>query len=149
MDAQARTDLDSAIVGLDSEGNEKAELAMYFFDEDRPRSLPLARIHEYPISRDAFVNWMAYFMANTILFSPALEYETTDIVNAQKRFFRRLAIGIENDLTVRQLVAQQLPTLDRWRVSRSPQKPRSGGLRAVSGSVRHGRGLTRGRHRLR
>ena len=120
MDASARNVIDSSIVGLDSEGNEKAELAIYAFDEDRPRSLPLARIAEYPVSRDAFVGWMAYFMANTILFSPALEYETTDIVNAQN-VYRRLAIGIENDLTVRQLVAQQLPTLDRWRVSRSPQ----------------------------
>lgn len=115
-----RAGIDASIVGLDSEGNENEQLAIYSFDEDRPRSLPLARIAEYPISRDAFVEWMAYFMANTILFSPALEYETTDIVNVQN-VFRRLAIGIQNDLTVRQLVAQQLPTLDRWRVSRSPQ----------------------------
>jgi hypothetical protein len=120
MDASARATIDASIVGLDFEGNENTELAIYSFDGDRPRSLPLARIHEYPISRDAFVDWMAYFMANTILFSPALEYETTDIVNVQN-VVRRLSIGIQNDLTVRQLIAQQLPTLDRWRVSRSPQ----------------------------
>ena len=120
MDASARAAIDASIVGLDAEGNENTQLAIYTFDEDRPRSLPLARIVEYPVSRDAYVEWMAYFMANTILFSPALEYETTDIVNVQN-VYRRLAIGIQNDLTVRQLVAQQLPTLDRWRVSRSPQ----------------------------
>lgn len=126
MDESARATIDAQIVGLDSEGNENRELAIYAFgqnendDLDRPRALPLARIHEYPISRDGFIEWMAYFMANTILFSPALEYETTDIVNVQN-VVRRLSIGIGNDLTVRQLVAQQLPTLDRWRVSRSPQ----------------------------
>ncbi len=120
MDTAARTAIDSAIVGLDSEGNEDPDLALYFFDEDRPRSLPLARIHEYPVSRDAFVNWMAYFLTNTIMFSPALEMESTAIINAQNTF-RRLAIGMQDGLTVRQLVAQQLPTLDRWRVSRSAQ----------------------------
>jgi hypothetical protein len=120
MDASARAAIDASIVGLDSEGNENDQLAIYSFDEDRPRALPLARIHEYPLSRDGFVTWMAYFMANTILFSPALEYESTDIVNVQN-VVRRLSIGIGNDLTVRQLIAQQLPTIDRWRVSRSPQ----------------------------
>ncbi len=120
MPAAERDAIDRAIDGIDSEGNPNEELNMYTFDGDRPRALPLARMHEYPLSRDAYINWMAYFLANTIMYSPALEMESTDIVNVQN-IVRRLVEQMTNGLSVRQMVRSQLPTIDRWRVSRSAE----------------------------
>ncbi len=64
---------DTIIDGLDEEGNPVTDDAKFLFDSKRPRQLPLARIKQYPISRDMFVHWMAYVLSNTIMFSPALQ----------------------------------------------------------------------------
>ena len=120
LTAEQLAEVDKQIDGHDAEGNPTEELALYQFDEDRPRSLPLARMFEYPVSRDVFVAWMAYFMANTIMFSPALEMESTDIVNVQNTY-RRLARGIGAGNSIRQIIRGHMPTIDRWRVSRSAE----------------------------
>ncbi len=135
MKASMRTDLsqveiavyDTEIDGLDSEGNPVQADAKYRFDTNgdaesnqRPRQLPLARIKEYPVSRTQFVHWMAYFLANTIMFSPAEEMESTDMNDVQN-MYRFLVKSLEDDLSVRQIVRSNLPSLARWRVSRSPE----------------------------
>ena len=118
--------IDSAIDGLDDEGNPTLD-PKYVFDtttdvrrNNRARQLPLARIKEYPISREFFNHWMAYFLANTILFSPAEEMETTDFGDVQS-MYRFLVTQLDAGNTVRGIVRANLPSLARWRVSRSPE----------------------------
>lgn len=115
------------IEGLDSEGNPNEDEAKYTFDEDSDANenekaiqLPLARIKEYPISRDLYVQWMAYFLSNTIMYSPAVEMESTDRVDAQN-MYRFLTTNIRDRNSVRQMVRSNLPSLARWRVSRSSE----------------------------
>ena len=118
--------IDSTIDGLDSEGNPTLA-PKYLFDtttdvrrNNRSRQIPLARIREYPIGREFFNHWMAYFLANTILFSPAEEMETTDFGDVQS-MYRFLVTQLNAGNSVRSIVRANLPSLARWRVSRSPE----------------------------
>ena len=119
--------IDTIIDGLDAEGNPDPDNARYIFDNDpdardneRPKQLPLARIKEYPMSRDMFVHWMAYVLMNTIMFSPAEEMESTDYTDVQN-MFRFLVTHLQDDTPIRQVIRSNLSTLARWRVSRSPE----------------------------
>lgn len=118
---------DSIIDGLDDEGNPDPDNAKYDFDDDsntrnneRAKQIPLARIKEYPISRDMFVQWMAYVLINTIMFSPAEEMESTDYTDVQN-MYRFLVQKLEQGATIRQIVRSNLASLARWRVSRSAE----------------------------
>ena len=118
---------DTLIEGFDSEGNPNEDDAKYSFDSDtRPdenekaKQIPLARIKEYPISRDLYVQWMAYFLSNTIMYSAAVEMESTDMVDAQN-MYRFLTTKLQNKSSVREMVGSNLPSLARWRVSRSSE----------------------------
>ena len=118
---------DTLIEGFDSEGNPNEADAKYAFDDDtdadeneKAMQLPLARIKEYPISRDMYVQWMAYFLSNTIMYSPAVEMESTNTVDAQN-MYRFLTTNIREGNSVRQMVRSNLPSLARWRVSRSSE----------------------------
>ncbi|MBA3581387.1 MAG: hypothetical protein H0W44_02925 [Gammaproteobacteria bacterium] len=116
------------ISGVDAQGNPIPGGAKYNFSYDpnndtndySARETPLAFIYEYPVSRDAFVHWMAWFLSNTIMFSPALEMESTDI-NDGFNNYERLYTGLKNKQSVRQIIRSHLPTLSRWRVSRSAE----------------------------
>ncbi len=119
--------VDARIEGFDAEGNPNEADAKYSFDSDsnadqneKAMQLPLARIKEYPISRDLYVQWMAYFLSNTIMYSPAVEMESSDTVDAQN-MYRFLTTNVRNKSTVRQMVRSNLPSLARWRVSRSSE----------------------------
>ncbi len=119
---------DRAIDGLDADlSNPDMAKARYQFDtrtdlqsNQRPRQLPLARIKDYPISRDLYVNWMAYFLANTVMYSPAEEMESADMLDVQ-RMYRFLSSNIKKRSTIKQMVRANLPSLARWRVARTPQ----------------------------
>ncbi|MBE9564142.1 MAG: hypothetical protein IMF17_02775 [Proteobacteria bacterium] len=119
---------DKAIDGLDDElSNPDEALARYTFDDrtdlesnQRPRQIPLARIKDYPISRDLYVNWMAYFLANTIMYSPAEEMESSDMLDVQ-RMYRFLDSNIKEKATIQEMVRSILPSLTRWRVARTSQ----------------------------
>ena len=122
------SEYDKAIDGLDDElSNPDPDLARYSFDtrtdlegNQRPRQIPLARIKDYPISRDLYVNWMAYFLANTIMYSPAEEMESSDMLDVQ-RMYRFLHSNIKEKATIQQMVRSILPSLSRWRIARTPQ----------------------------
>ncbi|MFA9462211.1 hypothetical protein [Thiohalorhabdus methylotrophus] len=121
LSAERREAAETEIFGLDAQGNRDPEQAKYRFDDERlPKQEPLARIVEYPLSRDMFAVWMAHFLANTIMFSPALEMESTNINDAQ-RVMASLERKITDGQSVREIVRGHLPTLSRWRVSRSPE----------------------------
>ena len=118
---------DTIIDGLDAEGNPDPANAKYRFDTSsdlesnrRSKQLPLARIKEYPISRDMFVHWMAYVLINTIMFSPAEEMESTDYTDIQN-MYRFLVTKLDEGVSIRQIIRSNLPSLARWRVSRSPE----------------------------
>lgn len=119
---------DKAIDGLDEDlSNPDPDLARYTFDtrtdlesNQRPRQIPLARIKDYPISRDLYINWMAYFLANTIMYSPAEEMESSDMLDVQ-RMYRFLHSNINKRTSIRQMVRSNLASLSRWRVARTPQ----------------------------
>lgn len=118
---------DTLIEGFDAEGNPDEAEAKYSFDPDtdadeneKTMQLPLARIKEYPISRDLYVQWMAYFLSNTIMYSPAVEMESTDTVDAQN-MYRFLTSRIRDKSSVRDMIRSNLPSLARWRVSRSSE----------------------------
>ncbi len=82
--------------------------------------IPLARIKEYPVSRDLYVQWMAYFLSNTIMYSPAVEMETTNALDAAN-MFNFLASKIKSKQSVSSMVRSNLPSPSRWRVSRSSE----------------------------
>jgi len=122
------SEYDKAIDGLDDDlSNPDPDLARYLFDtrtdmesNQRPRQLPMARIKDYPISRDLYVSWMAYFLANTIMYSPAEEMESSDMQDVQ-RIYRFLTSNVKKKTTIQQMTRSILPSLARWRIARTPQ----------------------------
>ena len=118
-----RAKYDRYIVGdPDADDDESGRLmrAAFRFDGNRPRQMPLARITTYPISRDGFSQWMAWHLANTILFSPAEEIDSADMTDVQN-LFRRLDISIMNRRPIREIVATHQRTVENWRRFRSPE----------------------------
>jgi hypothetical protein len=89
-------------------------------DSPSAKEEPLAYIHESPVSRTSFVRWMAHFLANTIMFSPAEEMEST-FNSDVRRTYTLLVEGINAGHSVRQIIRSQLPSLQRWRVARTPE----------------------------
>jgi hypothetical protein len=89
-------------------------------DPPSAKEEPLAFIHETPLSRDSFIRWMAHFLANTIMFSPAEEMESTFNTDV-RRTYKLLMDGLSAGNSVRQIIRAQLPSLQRWRVARTPE----------------------------
>ena len=125
--SQAIQDANALIEGLDVEGNPDESLAKYTFDDDtdadeneKALQIPLARIKEYPIGRELYVQWMAYFLSNTIMYSPAIEMESTDTIDAAN-MFSFLSSSVRDKKSIREMVRSNLPSLKRWRVSRSAE----------------------------
>ena len=119
--------VNNVIEGLDEEGNPNEVDAKYEFDtqsrpdfNERAMQIPLARIKEYPVSRDLYVQWIAYFLSNTIMYSPAVEMETADTLDAQN-MYSFLTSQIKDKQPISAMVRSNLPSLKRWRVSRSSE----------------------------
>ncbi len=105
---------------LDTQGRSAPLEAMFNFDQDKPKQIPLARMYHYPFSRNAFSQWMAWHLANTILFSPAQEIDSADITDVQN-LFRRLDLGIMSGQSIREIVAAHQNSVQNWRRFRSPE----------------------------
>lgn len=119
-----RRNLDARILGLDDDvdtvENDSIQGRFNTFDNDQPHQIYMARMQTYPLSKDQFVTWMSYFLANTIMFSPAREMDSTnsqDIV----RVLGYLDGSLNADKPIRDVVRGWLHNLSRWRVSRSPE----------------------------
>ncbi len=114
--------LDLAILGSDvvETGTTQVLDAKYTFSRDKARELPLARIHTYPISRQVYVQWMAWHLANSILFSPASELDSADMNDVQT-VFRRLSNGIASNTPIQTLVLEHMRSEANWRRFRSPE----------------------------
>lgn len=99
---------------------ERISLNHLFVEERRATAESLAIIREYPLSKSSFEAWMAYVLANTILFSPAEEIDSADFVDVQKVYNKlvdRLAAGD----SVREIVYKHMVSQENWRRFRSPE----------------------------
>ena len=124
LDTETRYRIDRLIEGdpdaLDVNGDPEPLEPRYAFNNNRPKQMPLARITEYPLSKDMFSQWMALHLTNTILFSPAEEIDSADITDVQN-LFRRLELAIKNDTSVRAIVSTHQRSVENWRRFRSPE----------------------------
>jgi len=91
-----------------------------FHERSQPLQYPLAMLYEFPLSRDYFVLWMAYRLANTILFSPALELETCNYTDVH-RLFHGLVSMIQDGAAIRDVVYTHMISQENWRRFRSPE----------------------------
>ena len=89
-------------------------------DGDWPKHLPLSRIYQYPLSKDTLDNWIAYVLANTILFSPAEEIDSASIRDVQK-VFDKLREDLRANKTVSQIISRHQRSQENWRRFRSPE----------------------------
>jgi len=89
-------------------------------DNNEPHQIFMARNHTYPISKNQMEQWMSFFLANTIMFSPAREMDSTNTQDID-RVLGYLSTQLSNDATMRETVRGFLHNLSRWRVSRSPE----------------------------
>ena len=119
-----RASWDQLILGKDdnpeTEEDESIQARFNSFDNDQPHHIYMARMQTYPLSHDQLVTWMSYFLANTIMFSPAREMDSTnsqDII----RVLAYLDQSLSERRPIRDVVRGWLHNLSRWRVSRSPE----------------------------
>ncbi|MFK7996376.1 MAG: hypothetical protein AB8B87_19710 [Granulosicoccus sp.] len=124
LTTELKAELDLQIVGNEDQINEMGESepveARFHFDDNRPKQMPLARMFQYPLSRDAYAQWMAWHLANTILFSPAEEIDSADITDVQN-LFRRLDLQIMGGQSIRDMVSVHQRSVQNWRRFRSPE----------------------------
>lgn len=93
----------------------------YDFNSTRyPQELPLALMFELPISRDHFTHWMAYTLANTILFSPALEMDSADYYDVH-RVYSKLVGKLNSNTGIREIIYDHMVSQENWRRFRSPE----------------------------
>jgi hypothetical protein len=93
----------------------------YEFDEvHKPMEYPLAALFEFPVSRDYFHRWMAYKLANTILFSPARENDSVDDTDIQDIQYRLVKM-MEEGRSIRDIVYEHMISQENWRRFRSPE----------------------------
>jgi len=95
----------------------------YSFDElekGRPPQYIMAILFEVPLSKNHYDMWMAYFLANTILFSPGIELDSTSYSDV-KNVFNRLYAGIAGNKPIRDIVYEYMISEENWRRFRSPE----------------------------
>ncbi len=109
------------LVGINETTYRRRVQNKYEFDKYRkPIQYQLALLYETPISRNYFEMWMAYHLANTILFSPAVELDTVSYDDAQT-VFERLVSMIRQGSTIREIVNTHMISQENWRRFRSPE----------------------------
>jgi hypothetical protein len=94
--------------------------ARFTIDDNHPHQYYMARIQTYPLSQDMLVSWMSYFLANTIMFSPAREMDSTNSQDIT-RVLGYLEKSLREKTAIRDVVRGWMHNLSRWRVSRSPE----------------------------
>lgn len=92
----------------------------YFNTRSKPLEYPLATLYEMPLSSDYFNFWMGYILANTILFSPAVELESVEELDAQ-RVYHRLVTMMDEGRSISEIVYEHMISQENWRRFRSPE----------------------------
>ena len=95
--------------------------SFYYFDtQTKPLQYPLTTLYEMPLSKDYLNFWMAYILANTILFSPAVELDSVEELDAQ-RVYHRLVTMLDEDKSISEIVYEHMISQENWRRFRSPE----------------------------
>jgi hypothetical protein len=74
------------------------------FDTRYPEQLFAARNQAYPLSKNQMIQWMSFFLANTIMFSPAREMDSTNTQDTD-RVLAYLEGALSEGLTMREIVS--------------------------------------------
>ncbi len=92
----------------------------FAIESRKAAATPLATIYEYPISRDLFETWMAYTLANSILFSPAEEIDSVNHIDVQ-RVYNFLLKAMSENTSIRDAIFSHQQSEANWRRFRSPE----------------------------
>ena len=95
----------------------------YFYDEGRlrnTRSYPMAVLYELPLSTQYYSRWMAYFLTNTILFSPGYELESVDHTDVES-VYNNLVFMLDENRTTAEIIYSHMISEENWRRFRSPE----------------------------
>ena len=85
-----------------------------------PQEVALAHTTQLPISSDSFNNWVAYVLANTILFSPAEEIDSTSALDTQA-VYNRLVDQLTDNTSISAMILSHEKSPQNWRRFRSPE----------------------------
>ncbi len=118
--AETANQLNRRLVKKDAYVNRIAARHNFSDDPRKATAEPLAEIWEFPISRDQFEAWMAYTLANTILFSPAQEIDSADYVDVHN-VYNGLISALAKDASIRDIVYAHMISDANWRRFRSPE----------------------------
>jgi hypothetical protein len=108
---------------VDAIGGTGSPTALFNFsdlEDGSPKEVALARTTQIPLSRDSFDHWVAYFLANTILFSPAEEIDSTSIYDVQS-VYNRMVEQLEDDWSISEMIFRHENSQENWRRFRSPE----------------------------
>ena len=112
-----KDDIYRTVVGDDAEGIP----GKYNFRGGREGiEVPLAYLYELPLSDEFFARWMAYKLANTILFSPAEEIDSA-FVDDVDIIIEELSSAILADAPIRSIIFNHEKSQTNWRRFRSPE----------------------------
>lgn len=88
--------------------------------EGAPQQVALAHTTQLPLSSDSFNNWIAYILANTILFSPAEEIDSTSALDTQA-VYNRLVDQLAEETDIGTMILSHEKSPQNWRRFRSPE----------------------------
>ncbi|MDH5516596.1 MAG: hypothetical protein OEY36_02095 [Gammaproteobacteria bacterium] len=85
-----------------------------------PQQVALAHTTQLPLSSDSFNNWIAYILANSILFSPAEEIDSTSALDTQA-VYNRLVDQLTSGSSIASMILSHEQSPQNWRRFRSPE----------------------------
>ncbi len=88
--------------------------------DDWPKQQPIARMMQYPLSKETFDYYVAYILVNTILFAPAEEIDSASILDVSK-VFNKLYDDLRRNRTMSEIISRHQRTQENWRRFRSPE----------------------------
>lgn len=89
--------------------------------EGAPQEVALAHTTQLPLSADSFNNWVAYILANSILFSPAEEIDSTSALDTQAVYNRLVDQLSAENTTIGSMILSHENSPQNWRRFRSPE----------------------------
>ena len=99
-------------------------LNQHYFDstgrQQNTRTYPMAVLYTLPLSRTYYNRWMAYILANTILFSPAYELDSVDFTDVES-VYNNLVFMLDDNKSIADIVYAHVTSEENWRRFRSPE----------------------------
>lgn len=109
----------SEIVGSPATDTDPAIPGKYNFRRIE-MEFPSAYMYELPLSDEFFARWMAYKLANTIMFSPGEEIDSADVEDADQ-MIEQLSSAILANTPIRSIIYNHEISEANWRRFRSPE----------------------------